>query len=208
MMVARRWLAGSAALALAGCASLFVSSPPANLYRLTSVSDYPAYLPHVSGQLVIALPLAPAGINTNRIALSKAPTSLDYYADAEWIDSVAPLLENLLLASFENTGAITAIDSGAAGLRADFMLRTEIRHFEAVYNGGSGAPYVWVEMIARLVAMPQRTIVAQARFQRSLPAAANSVPAVVAAFNAATKATLRDIVLWTLNNPALLHARR
>jgi cholesterol transport system auxiliary component len=118
------------------------------------------------------------------------------------------LLENLLLASFENTGAITAIDSGSAGLRADFMLRTEIRHFEAVYNGGSGAPYVWVEMIARLVAMPQRTIVAQARFQRSLPAAANSVPAVVAAFNAATKATLRDIVLWTLNNPALLHARR
>jgi hypothetical protein len=31
---------------------------------------------------------------------------------------------------------------------------------------------------------------------------------VVAAINAATKATLRDIVLWTINNPALLHARR
>ena len=83
------------------------------------------------------------------------------------------------------------------------MLRTEIRHFEAVYDAAGGPPRVWVAIIGRLAAMPRRKIVAQARFEQRVPAAADTVPAVVAAFNTATDAVLKQIVLWTLANPAL-----
>jgi cholesterol transport system auxiliary component len=207
-VIARRWVASGAVLLLAGCASLFVATPPGKLYRLAPSSNYPANLPHVSAQLLVDLPQAPAGIDTSRIALSKSPLSLDYYADAAWTDQAPALIETALLASFENTGAITAIDRESTGLRADFVLRTEIRHFEAVYDAAGGPPRVWVAIIARLVAMPQRLIVAQARFEQRVPASADSVPAVVAAFNAATNATLRDIVFWVLGNPALLRPRR
>jgi cholesterol transport system auxiliary component len=208
MRAARQWLVAGAVLALAGCASLLVSTPPGNLYRLTPVANYPPGLPHVAAQLSVDLPQAPAGIDTSRIALSKSPLSLDYYADAVWTDRVPALVATALLASFENTGAIIAIDREATGLRADFVLRTEIRHFEADYAAAGGPPRVRVAVIARLVAMPQRMIIAQSRFEERVPAAADNVPAVVAAFNTATDAVLRQIVLWTLANPALSQPRR
>lgn len=126
----------------------------------------------------------------------------------EWTDRVTALVQTALLASFENSKAITAIDGEATGLRADFVLKTEICHFEAVGVGSGAPPTVWVAMIARLVAVPQREIIAQASFERRVPAAADDVPAVVAAFNAAADAVIRDIVVWTATNPALTRKRR
>lgn len=113
-----------------------------------------------------------------------------------------------MLAAFENSGAITAIDRELAGLRADFVLKTEIRHFEAEYEAGGGPPRVRVAVIARLVAMPQRRIVAQSGFERRVPAAANEVPAIITAFNMAADAVIGDIVRWTLTDPALSRPRR
>jgi cholesterol transport system auxiliary component len=207
-LIARRWLAGSVALALAGCASLFVATPPGNLYRLTADSYFPVNLPHVRAQLLVELPRAPAAIDTRRIALSKSQFSLDYYADSEWTDRVPDLLQNVLLAFFENSGAITAITRGSTGLRADFALRTEIRHFEAVYDVADRPPRIRVTIIARLISMPQRAIIAQNRFDQRVSAAANDVPAIVAAFNTATSSVMRDIVVWTLSNPALSQPQR
>ncbi|MGH7030420.1 MAG: ABC-type transport auxiliary lipoprotein family protein [Stellaceae bacterium] len=205
--IARRSLAGAAVMALAGCASLLGVSPPGRLYRLTAAGAYPANLPRVSAQLLIDLPQAPAGIDTTRIALSRSPLSLDYYADAEWTDRVPALVQTALMASFENSRAMTAIDRESSGLRPDFILETEIRHFEAVYDQSATAPTAWVAVIARLVAMPRRKIVAQTAFERRVPAAANTIPDTIAAINQAAGAVIRDIVLWTLADAAL-SARR
>jgi cholesterol transport system auxiliary component len=114
----------------------------------------------------------------------------------------------LLLDAFENSGALTAVDRGSAGLRADFVLRSEIRHFEAVYGGGATLPQAWVEIIVRLVAVRGRAIAGQSRFEQRVAASANDVPAVVAAFDAATTAVLRDIVVWTVGNAALSRSGR
>jgi cholesterol transport system auxiliary component len=206
--VTRRWAAWVSVLALAGCASLFVATPPGHLYQLSSETAFPSSLPHVSAQLLVDLPQTPAGIDTTRIALTRAPFSLDYYADSEWTDRVSALVQTSLLASFENSKAITTIDRESIGLRADFILKTEIRHFEAVSDRSSAPPTAWVAMTARLVAMPQREIIAQASFERRVPAAASEVPAVVAAFNAAADAVIKDIVVWTVTNPALTRKRR
>ena len=43
----------------------------------------------------------------------------------EWTDRVSALVQTALLASFENSKAITAIDRESIGLRADFILKTE-----------------------------------------------------------------------------------
>ncbi len=208
LRIGRRALAGGVVFALTGCASLLGVTPPGKLYRLTPPRDFAAGLPHVSAQLLIDLPQAPAGIDTNRIALTRSPLSLDYFADAEWSDRLPELIQNLLLAGFENSEAITGVDLNAGGLRADFVLRTEIRHFEAVYDTPNGPPRVWVEIVTRLAAVRQRAIVAEDRFEQHAAAAANDVPAIVAAFNTANEAVLRDIVVWTLGNPALSQPRQ
>jgi ABC-type uncharacterized transport system auxiliary subunit len=41
-----------------------------------------------------------------------------------------------------------------------------------------------------------------------VPAKANDVPAVVAAFNAAADGVMKAIVVWTVTNPALTVKRR
>jgi cholesterol transport system auxiliary component len=205
--IARRWLLGATVLVLANCAKLLGVAPPGHLYRLTADRSYPSGLPRVGSVLLVDMPQAPAGIDTSRIALSRSPISLDYYADSEWTDRLPALVQSALLASLENSKAITAIDSGSTGARADFVLQTEIRHFEAEYEGGGGPPQVWVAMTARLVTVPRREILIQASFERRVPAAADQVPDIVMAFNAATDAVIRDIVGWTVTNPALSRRR-
>jgi cholesterol transport system auxiliary component len=199
----RHILAVTMLFAMAGCTSLLGGGPPPNLYRVTSVDAFPPDLPHVSAQLLVEAPQAPAGLDTRRIALSRSPVSLDYYADSEWTDRLPSLVQTALVDSFENSGAIAAVGRDAVGLRADFILRSEIRHFEAEYDAAGGAPTISAVILVKLVRMPAGEIVANAAFTAKEPAAANTIPAVVTAFNAALGQIMKQIVVWTLTNPAL-----
>jgi len=190
-------------LALASCSGLFGGGEPAHLYRLTPKSTYPPNLPHRSVQLLVDVPLAPAGLDNSRIALSRSPVSIDYFADSEWTDRVPLLVQTAILQSFENSKAINAIDRESVGLRADFILKGEIRHFEAVYDSSSGPHEVWVAINVRLVNPSSRDVVAQSSFERRQRASANDVPSIVSAFDEALGGVMKDIIVWTVTNPAL-----
>src|ERR1700756_5073066 len=200
--VSRRWVPSVMALALAGCASLFGVGPAPHLYRVTPKSTYPANLSHPPVQILVDVPFTPSGLDTARIALSRTAVSIDYFADSEWTDRVPLLVQTALLESFENSKAITAIDRESVGLRADFILKTEIRHFEALYDSPNGAPDVWVAIIARLVSPSDREIVALTSFDRHVRATANEIPQIVLAFDEALGGVMEDIVVWILRNPA------
>jgi len=201
--LSRRWLSSAAALAVTGCASLLGLGSPPHLYRVTPKSTYPTNLPHSSAQLLVDVPLAPAGLDTGRIALSRSAVSIDYFADSEWIDRVPLMVQTVLLDSFENSKAITAIDRESVGLRADLILKTDIRHFEALYTSSDGAPEVWVAISARLVNPSGRDVVAHASFERREQAKGNDIAQIVGAFDEALGGVMEDIVLWTVTNPAL-----
>ena len=202
MLSRRSALLAALGLGLAGCASL-LTDPPKPLFQLTPKSTYPAGLPHLSGQLLIDVPLAPAGLDINRIALSRSPVSLDYFADGEWTDRAPRLVQTALLESFENSRTVTAIDRETIGLSADLVLKTELRHFEAVYDSANGPPQVWVVLNARLVKMPERKIIAQESFEARSPAAANKIGDIVLAFDEALGKVMKETVVWTVTNPAL-----
>ena len=203
----RRWLSSAMALALTGCASLLGLGPAPHLYRVTPKSTYPANLPHPAGQLLVDVPLAPAGLDTARIALSRSAVSIDYFADSEWIDRVPLMVQTGLLDSFENSKAITAIDRESVGLRADLILKTEIRHFEALYELRDGPPNVWVAINTRLVDPSGREVVAHAAFERRKQAEGGDVAQIVLAFEEALGGVMEDIVLWTVRNPSLTSKR-
>jgi cholesterol transport system auxiliary component len=192
-----------------GCTSLLGlgGGPPPHLYRLTAVDAFPPDLPHVSAQLLVEAPQAPAGLDTRRIALSRSPVSLDYFADSEWTDRLPDLIQTAFVESFENSHAIAALGRDAVGLRADFTLRSEIRHFEAEYGAAGGAPTIAAVIVVELVKMPAGEIVAERTFATKQPAAANTIPAIVTAFDAALGKILQQIVVWTLTNPVLSPAR-
>jgi cholesterol transport system auxiliary component len=201
--LSRRFVPSVLILTLAGCSGLLGGGEPTHLYRLTPKSTYPPNLPHRSVQLLIDEPLAPAGLDKSRIALSRSPVSIDYFADSEWTDRAPLLVQTALVQSFQNSKAITAIGRESVGLRADFILNPEIRHFEAVYDSANGLPEIWVAINVRLVNPSSRDVVAQTLFERRERASANDVPSIVSAFDEALGGVMKEIVVWTVNNPAL-----
>lgn len=205
--LSRRLIPSVLVLALGSCSGLLGGGASPQLYRVTPKSTYPANLPHRSVQLLVDVPFAPAGLDVSRIALSRSAVSIDYFADSEWTDRAPLLIQTALLQSFENSRALNAIDRESVGLRADFILKTEIRHFEAVYDSSNGPPEIWVALNVRLVNPATREVVAQTSFERRERASANDVPSIVVAFNDALGGVLRDIVVWTVTNPALSVSR-
>lgn len=206
--LSRRFFATAPVLALAGCSGLLGGGNAPQLYRVTAKSIFPPNLPHYPLQLLVDVPLAPAGLDTSRIALTRSAVTIDYFADSEWTVRAPLLVQTALLDSFENSRAISAIDRESAGLRADFILRTELRHFEAVYNSPDGPPEIWVAIRVRLVNPGSRDIGAQTSFERHERAAANNIPSIASAFDEALGGVLQDIVVWTVTNPALSKSRR
>lgn len=196
-----------AALALAACSSLF-GAPPENLYRLAPQTNFPAGLPHRDVRLVIDVPRASPGLDSSRIALVRPPVSVDYFAESAWTDRAPLVVQAALLESFENSGRLVALDRDSIEAEPDFLLRTELRHFEAEYDSAAGPPLARVAMRVRLVGAGDRRIVAETAFSRSERAAANDVPHIVAALDRALGQVIDDIVAWTLADPALSAPRR
>ncbi len=197
-----RFLSSIALLwALSACTGIIPGTgEPLKLYTLTPKSTYGTDLPKVEWQLVVETPVAPAGINTNRIALSHSPITLDYFAGATWTDSAPAMVQTLLVESFENTGRIVAVGRESVGLRADYVLKIELREFQAEYASPEAPPIVHIRVISKLVRMPMREIVASHMTEQKAQAAANTLDAVVAAFDEALGPVLKEIVTWTLSS--------
>lgn len=194
-----RAVLGLPAASLAAACQLPVpgSGPPPDLYRLTPKSTYREDLPQVDWQLVIDRPLANAGIDTTRIGLQHRPTRLDYYARVSWADRAPLMIQSLMVESFENSGRIIAVGRDLVSLRADFILKSELREFQAEYFD-SAQPRAHVAITARLVQMPRRSIVGSQRFDHAVEAEADDVDKVVDAFDTALGRVLRHLVEWTL----------
>jgi cholesterol transport system auxiliary component len=204
---AARRLAVLLGLALAGCGGILSETPKRQLYRLEPALASPASMPHLPVQLLIAAPQAPAGLDTARVALSRSAVSLDYFADAEWTDRAPLLVQTALVDAFERSGAVAAVARDSVGLRADLVLETELRDFQAVYDSPNGPPHVSVALTAKLIKIPERKIVAQISVARQVAAAANDVAAVVRAFDEALGAAVAEVVTRTVTNPGLSQRR-
>lgn len=193
---------GAALLGTAGCNLLPRVQEPLDLYTLTPKTSYDTPLPKVDWQLVVELPVAAAGLDTPRIAVSRSPFALEYFARASWIDNAPAMIQTLLIESFESTGSIVAVGREAIALRPDFILRTDLREFQAVYREGDPVPEVWVRMNAKLVQMPERRIVASETFERRVRAAGTAFQDALAAFDEALGGVIKQIVVFTLTSPA------
>jgi cholesterol transport system auxiliary component len=187
--------------ALAGCGVLSRVDTPVNLYTLTPKSTFPEGLPKVDWQVVVETPVSAASLDTARIALQRTPLTFEYYADAAWTDNAPAMVQTLLIESFEATKRISGVGREAIGLRPDYILMTDLREFEAVYDGDNPVPTIWVRMNAKLVKLPERRIVESNTFGEKLPAAGSKLPDVVAAFDEALGHVLKEIVLFTLAAP-------
>jgi len=206
----RLFLVVFAALAVSACAKLFTEAPRP-LYRLSAPADIADGLPQTKAQIVVDAPYAPEGLELRRIAVVRASNGLDYLADGDWADRTPSMVRAVLVEAFENSRAVGAVGPDTLDLRADFDIEGDLRHFEAVYDsqgGTAAAPTVWVALAVKLIKIPERKILAQTLISARETAAANATPQIVAAFNKAMGSVAKQVVVWTLTNPALSASRR
>ena len=171
--------------------------PPPSLYRLTPKSTFHGGLPEVDWQLVLEVPVADAGLSTTRVALQRSPTELEYYARSSWTDRAPLMVQTLMIESFENSRHIVAVGRESVGLRADFILKSELREFQAEYFNGP-LPSVRVAINAKLVEMPRRTIIGSQSFEARAEAKEDTMEQIIVAYDEALGSVLKDLVEWTL----------
>ncbi len=187
-----------------GCAlELPGSGDPSQLYVLTPKSTFPDDLVRVDWQLLVEQTTSPAGLDTQRIAVAYSAIELDYFARSNWTDRAPKMVQRLLVESFENSNRIVGVGGDSIGLRSDFLLKTELREFQAEYrrksDGGKvGLARIRVRLNAKLVKMPQRVIVASKTFEEVVPATESKMAGIVLAFDEALGRAIKHVVIWTL----------
>jgi len=199
----RQLILGASAVLLANCGGIQLLPKPMTpqLYVLRPQLRPPMGAP-VRWRLAVGAPDAPASLDTERIALTRSATTMDYFANAAWNDRAPLLIQRLLVQAFEESGRIMAVSRDTAATENDYLLQTDIRDFEARYETPEGAPQIMVAIQARLARMPQREIVASLNATQQAQAASNNLDSIVLAFNQASAAALAQIVTWALAAPA------
>ncbi|TMJ22063.1 MAG: hypothetical protein E6G95_21235 [Alphaproteobacteria bacterium] len=192
-----RLAALAAALLLGACELIKAAEEPTDLYTITPKSTFDQDMPAVFWQLAVEVPGASANLSTSRIAISQSPTSSDYFSKTAWTDRAPLMVQTRIVDSFENSHKIVAVARESIGLRANYVLQSDLRNFEAMYFYGP-QPIAHVRIVAKLVRMPDRQIIAVGSFERCVRARADKVPKVVEAFDQALGSVMKRLVAWTL----------
>lgn len=199
----RRLIVGGAALGLpllAGCSLPLPGGPGPQLYTLSPKSTYPNNLPEVNAQLLVEEPIAASGLNTARVVLKPNSFQIDYFASVAWADRAPNLVQTLMIESFENSRKIVSVGRETTGLRADYILKSELREFQAEYYDRTtgNAPDINVRISATLIKMPQRTIIDRFEGEHSMTAGGNRFIDVIQGFDDALGKVLSKVVRETL----------
>jgi len=191
---------GATSLAVSACTGNLFGPPDApQRYVLRPTLPSPDPGPKVPWALAIDLPEATQNLDSDRIAISRSANTQDYFANAAWPDQLPALLQGSLVRAFEASGRIDQVVRDTEGVRTDYLLKIDIRDFEARYDQPDAAPTAVVAFQAILVDLKDRSLAAHLSVRKETAAAQNSVDASVEAMDRALGTALADIVRWTLN---------
>lgn len=202
----RALIAAASGLVVAGCADIVGPPPSPKLYvldpKFTAVPNGATSGAPVPWALSVQTPDSTAGLDSERIVIARPPAGLDFYANTAWADRVPVLVQTALVEAFEHSGRIASVARDNAGTRADLILNTDLRSFEARFDSGEGAPLGVVRLGVRLIAAHSRRIVGTTEITKEVRASANTVDAGVAAITAAFSSALAELVPWVLEHQA------
>ena len=185
----------------AGCNSFLPQSirePAPKLYELSSPA--PMVVVRTNQQLVVDAPLADRALDTDRIALKPNPLQIEYYAGSRWADRAPALVQGALVEAFENANALTAVGRPSLGLSPDFVLKSELRDFAAIYAKLGNAPEIRVRLTAKLIRQADRAVVSTRTFEARAPARKDSVAYAVEAFDRAMAQIVAEVLPWSIQS--------
>jgi cholesterol transport system auxiliary component len=131
------------------------------------------------------------GLDSNRIALTRANNELDYFADSRWGESLPKVLGAFAVESLAHAGQFeTVVSVEATSVPGDFDLLLTVRHFEAAY--GAGAPRSRVALDCVLLGGAPRRVLGRCDAEAEEPAGENRLGAIVGALQRAAQKAIAD----------------
>jgi cholesterol transport system auxiliary component len=189
----------ASALALCGCITVFPNAPPANLYRFgASPSQAQAQGPAGTSQFSVL----DAGVGFDREAasdriLTVTGNQVAYIKDARWAAPASVQFHEAELSAFDQAGGPARLIQKADVSQVDYVLKLDVRRFEARYESGPQAPpTIVVEVHAYLNRFHDHGVAGDRVFEAKVPASDNRVGAITQAFDEATSKVLGDVTAW------------
>jgi cholesterol transport system auxiliary component len=189
---------------LTGCAGLSTltsATTPTDLYNLTPKSTFDPTLPRLRQQIVVAEPTATAAVSTDRIAVLPSPLQVEYLPGVRWVDRAPVIIQALLIESYENSGKVDAVGRSEVSLRADYLIVTDVREFQArvpLQPTPGDRLQVQVRLNIKLVNADLDRIIASRSFEEIVEAASDETLDIAEAFDEALGDVMRDAVEWSV----------
>jgi cholesterol transport system auxiliary component len=196
------------ALALSGCISLLPKTKPAQLYRFGQTP--PAAAPAVADASAPGTKVGVFRANATFQQEAAGDRMLGitgdraaYIAQSRWVAPAEVLFNQAVVAAFDgNPGRVRLLSRGEAG-RSDYVLRLDVRNFEARYlSGPKAAPTVVIRVRAAMMGNDSRAQPVEQVFEAQVRAGDNRVGAIVGAYDRALDKVLAELVAWTNENAA------
>ncbi|MEM1074942.1 MAG: ABC-type transport auxiliary lipoprotein family protein [Pseudomonadota bacterium] len=203
-MTVRKLLGVAMVFCLAGCTGLSTltsATAPTDLYLLTPKSTFDPGLPRLRQQIVVTEPTATAAISNDRITVQPTALEVRFLPGVRWVDRAPLIVQSLLIESFENSGKVDAVGRSAIGLRADYLVVTDVREFQAhvPQSEDSSAPLeVIVRLNIKIVDAENDVIIASRSFEEKATASTDDPGDIVFAFDVSLGRTLRKSVEWSV----------
>ena len=186
------------AVLLTGCSGLFHSNArPDQVYYLRA-SAGPQGIPPIAASLRFNRPTAGPGLQGSQIMLVQSDQRMSFYEEARWPAAPANLVEMLAVEKLRGAAVWQSVADSTSPFPSDYVLLVNVRRFEADYTAGSVAPEIHVVLDCIIGKRAGREVIKSFIAEGSVPAAANKLSAVVAAFDAATNAALDSMEAQTL----------
>lgn len=185
------------ALALAGCTLPQDQTPPPQAYLLEGGTFTPTPTRRPSGKtLLVTVPKAAPGFDSNRIAYTKGPPKLDYYNNHVWSDTPARMLLPILVRAFESTGAFKAVISPPAPALANLRVDVDVIRLQQEFM--TQPSRVRLTTRIKVVDMKSGHVLATQVFEAVEPAPSEDAGGAARAANAAVQKVLGQMVSFAL----------
>lgn len=193
------WTLVVTALALAAC-SLTPSRGTTELHRyllspdLSGVSDPPPSEKKNPAVLLVNIPRAQAGFDSQRMVYLLRPHELRYYADNQWADQPARMLTPLLTQALARSGDTRIVAQIPSAARGDYRLDAEDLALQQEFFSHPSRLRLTIRL--QLVELPAQTVIGTRRFDIVEDAPSDDAYGGVLAANKAVATLVADVVSW------------
>ena len=183
-------------LTTSGCFSPRGDALPVHTFQLSveGGSDEGLPVPVDGPVLLVSLPLAEPGFETQRMVYVTRQFELEYYATNQWAESPARLFSPLLVQTAGRTGDWRTVVALPSSLRGDYRL--DVAGFAVQQEFLQRPSRVRITLRSQLVDLKESRVVSTKTFEAEEPAPSEDAYGGVLAANRAVTAILAQVTSW------------